>query len=243
MSSARTTFEMGLREYVRTPVLLALFLFLPAYFITVFTRVMPDRTVPVEVAGEGLQIGMKAIVAALMTPMAAALVGGVAGLFLMRSASEADTRLSVVGASVPEILAARGGVLALAAVLASLVATGVMAVTHVPEQPAWFLAATVLAGLVYGVFGALVGLVLNRLAGVYVLMFGPLLDIFLAQSPLSAETHAVAPYLPAHYPMELAFDAAFTASVDPAPLLWGLVYLAAVAALAALAFRRTLRAG
>jgi len=122
-------------------------------------------------------------------------------------------------------------------------ATGVMAVTHVPEQPAWFLAATVLAGLVYGVFGALVGLVLNRLAGVYVLMFGPLLDIFLAQSPLSAETHAVAPYLPAHYPMELAFDAAFTASVDPAPLLWGLVYLVAVAALAALAFRRTLRAG
>lgn len=243
MSSARTTFEMGLREYVRTPVLLALLVFLPAYFIAVFTRVMPDRTVPVEVAGQVVRVGMKAVVAALMTPMAAALVGGIAGLFLMRSAREADGRLALAGASTPEILAARGGVLALAAVVASLVATGVMAVTYVPEQFGWFVAATVLTGLLYGALGALVGLVLNRLAGVYVLMFGPLLDVFLAQSPLSAETHAVAPYLPGHYPTKLAFDAAFTAGVDPANLWWGLAYLLAVAAVTALAFRRTLRVG
>jgi hypothetical protein len=243
MSAARTTFEMGLREYARTPVLLALLVFLPAYFIAVFTRVMPDRTVPVEVGGELVQVGMKAVVATLMTPMAAALAGGIAGLFLMRSARTTDARLSVVGASVPELLVARGAVLALAAVVASGVAAGVMAVTHVPEHPGWFVAATVLAGLLYGTLGALVGLALNRLAGVYVLMFGPLLDIFLAQSPLSAETHAAAPYLPGHYPMELAFDAAFTAGVDPAPLLWGVAYLAGVAIVTALAFRRTLRVG
>lgn len=243
MSSARTTFEMGLREYARTPVLLALLVFLPAYFIAVFTRVMPAETVPVEVGGELVRVGMKAVVATLMTPMAAALVGGVAGLFLMRSARTTDTRLSVVGASVPELLVARGGVLALAALVASGVATAVVALTHVPENLGWFVAATLLAGLLYGTLGALVGLVLNRLAGVYVLMFGPLLDIFLAQSPLSTETHAVAPYLPGHYPMALAFDAAFTADVDPANLLWGVAYLAGVAVLAALAFRRTLRVG
>jgi len=243
MSSARTTFEMGLREYVRTPVLLALLVFLPAYFIAVFTRVMPEQTVPVAVAGETVPVGMKAVVAALMTPMAAALVGGIAGLFLMRSAREADTRLSIVGASVPELLAARGGVLTVAAVVASLVATAVMTVTYVPEHLEWFVAATVLAGLLYGSLGALVGLVFNRLAGVYVLMFGPLLDIFLAQNPLSTETHAVAPYLPGHYPTELAFDAAFTASVDPATLLWGIAYLVGVAALTGLAFRRALQVG
>ena len=243
MRAARTTFEMGLREYARTPVLLALLVFLPAYFVAVFARVMPDETVPVEVGGELVRVGMEAVVATLMTPMAAALVGGIAGLFLLRSAGTTDARLSVVGATVPELLAARGGVLALAAVVASAVATGVMAVTHVPENPGWFVVATVLAGLLYGTLGALVGLVLSRLAGVYVLMFAPLLDIFLAQSPLSTETHAVAPYLPGHYPMELAFDAAFTAGVDPAPLLWGVVYLAVVAAVTALAFRRTLQVG
>ena len=243
MSAARTTFEMGLREYVRTPVLLALLVFLPAYFVAVFTRVMPHETVPVAVAGETVRVGMNAVVAALMTPMAAALVGGIAGLFLMRSAREADARLALVGAGAPELLVARGGVLALAAVVASLVATAVMAVTHVPDHLGWFVAATVLAALIYGAVGALVGLVFNRLAGSYVLMFGPLLDIFLAQSPLSTETHAVAPYLPGHYPMALAFDAAFTADVDPANLLWGVAYLAGVAVLAALAFRRTLRVG
>jgi len=243
MSSARTTFEMGLREYVRTPVLLALLVFLPAYFVAVFARVVPDDTVPVTVAGETLQVGMQAVVAALMAPMATALVGGVAGLFLMRSAKAADTRLAIVGTSLPEILAARGGVLAVAAVAASLVSTAVVAVTHVPEQVGWFLAATALTGLVYGTVGALAGLVFNRLAGVYVLMFGPLLDIFLAQSPLSTETHAVAPYLPGHYPLELAFDAAFTVGVDPSPIWWGLGSLLAVALVTALAFRRTLRVG
>jgi len=243
MRSARTTFEMGLREYVRTPVLLALLLFLPAYFIGVFSYVMPDQSVPVDVGGETLQVGMQALVAALMTPMAAALVGGIAGLFLMQSARDVDTRLSIVGASLPEILLARGGVLALAAAVASLVATAVVTLTHVPEQVGWFLAATVLTGLLYGTLGALVGLVLNRLAGVYVLLFGPLLDIFLAQSPLSTETHAVAPYLPGHYPMELALDAAFTAGVDPSPLWWGLGYLLAVALVTGLAFRRALRVG
>jgi hypothetical protein len=243
MSSARTTFEMGLREYVRTPVLLALLVFLPAYLVAVFARVVPDDTVPVTVAGETLQVGMQAVVAALMAPMATALVGGVAGLFLMRSAKAADTRLAIVGTSLPEILAARGGVLAVAAVAASLVSTAVVAVTHVPEQVGWFLAATALTGLVYGTVGALAGLVFNRLAGVYVLMFGPLLDIFLAQSPLSTETHAVAPYLPGHYPLELAFNAAFTTGVDPGPLGWGVGYLLAVAFVTALAFRRTLRVG
>jgi hypothetical protein len=241
MSSARTTFEMGVREYVRTPVLLALLVFLPAYFVAVFARVIPDDTVAIDVAGDPLQVGMQAVVAALMAPMAAALVGGIAGLFLMRSAKAADTRLALVGASVPELLVARGGVLAAAAVAASLVSTAVVALTHVPEQLGWFLVATALTGLIYGALGALVGLVLNRLAGVYVLMFGPLLDIFLAQNPLSTETHALAPFLPGHYPLALAFDAAFTADVDAANLWWGLAALLVVALATGLAFRRALR--
>jgi ABC-2 type transport system permease protein len=242
MSTTRTTFEMGLREYARTPVLLALLLFLPAYFIFVFTAVMPDQTVPVAIPGEGLvQIAMTELTPVLMTPMATALVGGVAGLFLMQSARDVDGRLAIVGTTVPEILLARGGVLALAAIAASLVSVGVLAITYVPESVAWFLVATVIAGLLYGAIGALIGLVLNRLAGIYLLMFGPLLDIFLAQSPLAKESVAVAEYLPAHYPMQLVFDAAFTASVDLSNLGWALAYLVAVAILVGIAFTRQLR--
>lgn len=242
MSQTRTTFEMGLREYARTPVLLALLVFLPAYVIVFFTRVMPERTVPVDLPGAGLTpVGLKPMVAVLMTPMVAALIGGVAGLFLMQSARDVDSRLVVVGAAPRTILLARFGLLGFATLLASGVAVTVMSLTYVPDQLAWFVLATVVSGLTYGAIGALVGLVSNRLAGIYVLMFGPFLDIFLAQSPLSEGAPAVAPYLPGHYTVEMAFDAAFTAGVDLATVAGGLVYLAVVAALSWGAFYRSLR--
>jgi ABC-2 type transport system permease protein len=242
MSRTRTTFEMGLREYARTPVLLALLVFLPAYVILFFTWAVPERTVPVDVPGAGLvPVGLKPTVAALMTPMVAALIGGIAGLFLMQSARDVDSRLVVVGAAPRTILFARFGLLGFATLLASAVAVTVMSLTYVPDQLVPFVAATVVSGLTYGAIGILVGLVLNRLAGIYVMMFGPFLDIFLAQSPLSEGAPAVAPYLPGHYTVEMAFDAAFTAGVDLATLAGGLAYLAVVAALAWVAFFRSLR--
>ncbi|MFB6207524.1 MAG: ABC transporter permease [Haloglomus sp.] len=242
MSDARTVFEMGIREYARTPVLLALVVFLPAYFVLLFGRVMPDQPVPVDVVGTGtLRRNMTAVVAVLMTPMATALVGGAAGLFLMQSARTVDRRLAIVGARVEAVLAARAGVLALAAVVATLVSVAALATIHVPESPGWFVLATLVVGVLYGAIGALIGLALNRLAGVYVLLFGPLLDIFLAQSPLSESSHAVAPYLPAHYPMQLVFDAAFTTAVDPTNFWWSLAYLAAVLALAGVVFGYRIR--
>ncbi len=242
MSTARTTFEMGLREYARTPVLLALLVFLPAYFILVFTLVMPNQTVPVDIAGEGVMaVGLPSLTPVLMAPMATALVGGVAGLFMMQSAREVDGRLALVGTRPREILLARAGLLTSASVIASLVSLGVLLTAHVPERVGWFLVGTVIIGLMYGGFGALIGLVLNRLAGIYLLMFGPLLDIFLAQSPLAEESLAIATYLPAHFPMKLVFDSAFTASVDLANVGWGLGYLLLVALLVGIAFTRTLR--
>jgi hypothetical protein len=242
VSTARTVFEMGLREYARTPVLLALLVFLPAYFVLVFAQVMPEEPFPIEVPVQGtMHIAMTSVIPVVMGPMATALVGGAAGLFLMQSARTVDGRLSIVGASAPEILLARGGVLTVAAVVASVVSVGVVTATYVPQNPGWVLIATLLVGLMYGGVGALVGLVLNRLAGVYVLMFGPLFDLFLAQSPLSEETPAVAPYLPGHYPMKLAFDATFTTAVEPGNLWWAVAYLLGIAVVVGLALDRTLR--
>ena len=216
MTTVGTTFEMGLREYARMPVLLVLLLFLPAYFVLVFTAVMPDQPVLIDVPVQGrLPVSMSSMTAVLMTPMASALISGVAGLFLMQSARAVDGRLSLSGVRPASILAARFSVLAVVAVTAGIVSLAVLSLTVVPERVGWFLAATVLTGSLYGGIGVVVGLVLNRLAGVYVLMFGPLLDIFVAQSPLATDTPAIAPFLPSHYPMKLAFDAAFTAQVDP----------------------------
>lgn len=232
MSRVRTAAGMGVREYARTPVLLALLVGLPAYVVVFFGQVVPEGSVALSVPGEGfVRVSLGAATAVTMAPMAAALVGGVAGLFLVQSARDVDGRLVLAGMRVREVLAARFAVLGLAALLAGGVSVAALAVTHVPEAPAWFLAATVAAGLSYGALGVLVGLVLDRLAGVYVMLFGPLLDLFLAQSPFAADPVAVAPYLPGHYPVEVALDAAFTATVSLETAGRGLLYLGAVALL------------
>jgi ABC-2 type transport system permease protein len=242
MSKTATAFEMGLREYARMPVLLALFVFLPAYFILVFTNVMPDQPISVDIPVQGImQVEMTSVVPVLMTPMATALIGGAAGLFLMQSAREVDGRLSLTGLGVPSLIVARSGVLAVASVAAGLVSMGILSLSYLPQRIGWFLVATVLTGLLYGGIGVLIGLALNRLAGIYVLMFGPLLDIFLAQSPLTQEGHAIAPYLPSHYPMQLAFDAAFSIRVELTNLWLGLGYLVVLWLVAAGAFYRRVR--
>lgn len=242
MTDARTVFEMGVREYGRTPILLALLGFLPAYFILVFTWVMPDHPLTITLPNTPpMELGMADVVTVVMAPLATALVGGVAGLFLMQSARDVDTRLAIVGVDVPSIILGRGTVVALAAATATVVSTTVLALVYVPNQLTWFLTATLVVGLTYAAIGAVVGLVLNRLAGIYILLFGPLLDIFLAQSPLSTETPVLATILPSHYPMQLAISAAFTTSVDPTNLGLGLTYLLGIGVVTVAAFTRTLR--
>ncbi|MFB6092482.1 MAG: hypothetical protein ABEK02_05680 [Haloquadratum sp.] len=242
MSDVRTIFEMGVREYARTPVLLALLVFLPIYLIVVFHQVMPQEPTTVEVPVQGaMRVETTTATTVLLAPMAAAFVGGAAGLFLMQSARAVDGRLSIVGAGTGDILLARASVLGVAAAAGTAVSVAVLSVTTPVERVGWYLLATLLVALLYGGVGALVGLVFNRLAGVYVLLFGPFLDLFLAQSPLTDETHAIAPYLPGHFPMRVALDAAFTTRVVAANLWAALAYLLVLGLVVGVAFERALR--
>lgn len=238
MSRVATAFRLGVREYRRTPVLVALLAVLPAYAVGVFGYVVPDDPVSFTVGGEAVQAGLPAVVSLLLTPMTAGLFAGIAGLFLMGSATDADARLVVAGYRPHEVVLARLGLLAAVSVLVSLVATGVAALTAVPEHPAWFLLATVLTALVYAAVGVLLALLVSRLAGVYVVMFGSLVDGFLLQNPLATDAPAVAALGPSHHPVALAMEAAFGSSVSLAPLAWSLVVLAVVAAAAVAAFYR-----
>jgi ABC-2 type transport system permease protein len=212
-SVAVATFLAGVREYARTPVLLALLAFLPAYFVLTFSTLIPETTGSLSVPGDGLiSVTMNDVYAVYMAPMVGALVGGIAGLFVMQSARETDARFVVAGASPVQVLLARLGLLTLVGVIVSGITTAVVAVVYVPERPTFVFVAILLAALAYGLVGVLAGLVLNRLAGVYVLLFGSMLDIFILQNPLS-EPPAYAQLLPGHAPAELVIDAGFSTSV------------------------------
>ena len=121
------------------------------------------------------------------------------------------------------------------------VAVGTAATTHVPERPLFVGIAVLLAALVYGLLGVLAGIVVDRLAGVYLALFGTMIDLFLVQNPL-ADPPGYAALLPGHAPVELAVDAGFSTGVALATVGEGVAYLLVVGSVTALALSRTMRA-
>jgi ABC-2 type transport system permease protein len=238
----RTVTEMGLREYGRTPVLLVLLLVLPGYMIAFFSRVVPADPVRITVPVQGaMAVPMTDAVTVVMGPLVAGLIGGIAGLFLLQSASDVDGRLAIVGTPLRSILLGRGLVLAVAALVTSVVSIAVLSLGHVPVRPGWFLLALLTIALIYGTIGGVVGLVFNRLAGIYVVMFVPLLDLFLAQSPFATDPPAIAPLLPGHFPSELALDAAFTPAITTSNVVGAIGYLLLVAVIGGAAYYQAMR--
>lgn len=242
-SPALAAFASGLREYARTPVLLALFLFLPAYLIGAFTRLVPSTTVPVAVPGDGaVPLAMADVYAVFMTPLVGALVGALAGIFLLQSTRAADGRLVVAGARPRQVLLARLGLLAAVGAVVAGVAVATAATAFVPERPVVLFGATLLGALVYGLLGALAGIVVDRLAGVYLALFGTMIDVFLVQNPL-AEAPGYAVALPGYAPVELAVDAGFSASVSLDPVWVGLAWVVGLGVVTTLVLARQLRVG
>lgn len=236
----RAALASGAREYRRTPVLLLLVVFLPAYAIWVFTAVMPETAAVVTVGGERIDTSLSELVAGFMTPMVAALLAGIAGLFLMNSA-ENDGRLVVAGYRPVEVILARLGLLAGVSAIASAVALAVMSSTFTPERLLPFAGAVWLAALVYGLVGVVLGSTLDRLPGVYLLLFGSMVDLFLFQNPLATDRPDLAVVLPGHYPMSAAMEAGFTGTVDGAAFGLGLAVLGLLTLAGTAAFARRLR--
>jgi ABC-2 type transport system permease protein len=239
-SRARAALGVGLREYVRTPLLLVLLVFLPAYFVAVLVQVAPDGTVPVDLPGGSTTAPLADAFAVMMAPMSVALVTGIAGLFLMQSAREADARLAVAGFGAPELVAGRLGLLGVVAAAVTGVATAVALAFVAPETLAWFVAGAALVAVTYGMVGLLAGIALDRLPGVYLLLFGPTLDVFLFQNPTILDPHPAAALLPGHYGMDLAVAGGFGNGGSLDTLALGVAYLLALGVLAALALYRSL---
>jgi hypothetical protein len=234
---------MEARGLRRTPVLLALLVFLPAYMIGVFTVVAPDSAARFEVAGgEVVRTSLTDAFPAFTTPMVAALLSGIAGLFLMQTATDADARLAITGYSAHEIVLTRLVVLGAISALGTTVAVGAMWLTFEPTHLVWFSGAVFLAALTYGMCGVLAGIALDRLPGVYVVLFGSMIDLFVFQNPVATDPPAAATLLPGHYPLEVAMAAAFGDTIPVDAVGWSVFVLLALTGMATAAFYCSLRA-
>lgn len=238
MTRVGTALWLGVKELRRTPLLLALLVVGPAYIIYVFTLVAPEGPAVVHLGEETVRTTLPKAFPAFTTPMTAALLAGIAGLFLMQTAETADARLVVAGYRPSQVVLARLGLVFGVAVIATGVSVGVMVTAFQPERLGWFVLGTVLTALIYGVVGLLVGVVLNRLLGVYLILFGSMIDLFIFQNPLATDPPAVATVLPGHYPLQLAIQAGFTGNVALGDVGLSLAYLTVLTGLAILGFYR-----
>jgi len=227
VSEVRTAVAMGLREYRRTPVLLALLVVLPAYLVGLFGYAAPTTPVPLDVPGGGeTTVALADALSVLGVQLVTGMVGGLVGLFVVHSATDADGRLVVSGFDPASLLFARGALVVVAAAASVAVSLGVLALTFTPANVTGLVVSGLLTATVYGMVGIVVGSQVDLLAGVWVIVFLPLLDVALFQNPLATETTTLATVLPAHAPMRLAVDASFVSGIDWAPLATALGYLA-----------------
>jgi 7,8-dihydropterin-6-yl-methyl-4-(beta-D-ribofuranosyl)aminobenzene 5'-phosphate synthase len=87
--------------------------------------------------------------------------------------------------------------------------------------------------------GVVVGLLFDRMAGVYVMLSVPMSDVLVLQNPLATDRPEWATFLPGHHATDALFEAAFTAGVDVGTALSAAGYATLLLAGCVAAFHRS----
>lgn len=232
------------REYRRNTALWVLLVGLPIFFITLSIAIAPDDPAPVELAEGGTRaisvLSMIDVHGAVMVAITVAFLAGLAGLFVVVGSAEADRRLVIAGFRPREVLTARLGVIVLAAVLVSAVSLAVTAASFTPQVWPTFALATIAVAATYAMIGVIVGPLVGRLGGLYLMFLLPFLDVGLAQNVMfDAAPPAWAAWMPAHGAVRVLIDGAFTPTFDETTgLLLALAWLVGITVAAAAVFHR-----
>ncbi len=216
---ALTAFRFVFREYRRIPAMWILLVLLPVLFISLSFYITPDAPAPVQIKAGGREtivvLSMIDVHGAIMVPITVAFLSGLAGLFVVQGSLQADRRLALAGYRSSEILAARLGVVTIAALLVTAVSLAVTAIDFAPPQWPLFAASNLLVALEYGMIGVITGTLFGRLGGLYMMFLMPFIDVGIAQNVMfSAAPPAWGRFLPAHGPVRLMVDGAFTDTFD-----------------------------
>ena len=177
--------RLGFREQARRPLLIALLVVVPFFFITkaiASTQAIPRR---VGLPGGGeVQTTMRDIHGALMAAIAVAFLAGLCGAFIVRSAQQADRRLVVAGFRPFETVIPRLAVLTAATVVVLVVSLAVTAISFTPRSWIVFALGTLLIGLTYACIGVLAGSLVGQLGATYLVLFLGMLGLGILQNPM-----------------------------------------------------------
>ncbi len=234
MGRLATATRLRLRELPRQPTTLALLVALPPVVVEVYGEAMSAFPV-VATAGETDPTTLGHLTGTLF---AVAFLAGLVGLFQVIGARRGDERLALAGLPRATMLTARLATVVVVTLAGAAVSFAVFAARVDVAAPALSVAALVLAGLLYGLVGVLVGTVLPReLEGSLVLVFLADLDNVLSSGVLDVGPAAeLAPLYHAH---ELFRAAALDGEFASAHLPPTLAYVGALLVLSFLAYGRS----
>lgn len=180
-----TATRLGFREQARRPLLLVLLVVLPFFFISrAIARTEPTPRLIGLPGGGDILTTMKEAHGASMATITVAFLAGLCGVFIMRSAQNADRRLVVAGYRPIEAVLPRLTLLATATAVVLTVSLVVTALSFTPASWPAFIAGNLLVGLTYACIGALAGAAVGQLGATYLVLFLAMLGTGILQNPM-----------------------------------------------------------
>ncbi|HEX5984609.1 MAG TPA: hypothetical protein VFY69_10420 [Solirubrobacterales bacterium] len=185
MRSAAMATAMAFRDQRRRPLVLILLVVVPVYVVTrSIAQTEPTPRVIGLPGGAEIVTTMQDLHGAVMAGTAIAFVTSLVGVFVMHSALQGDRRLVVAGLDPGKTVLARLAVLGAATALVVTVSALATALYFTPANWPPLIAALVAIGLTYAGIGALAGVVLDKLAATYLMLFLVMTDLGIVQNPM-----------------------------------------------------------
>jgi hypothetical protein len=206
----------------RNRVLWALLLIVPVTFVALAAAQTPTTLLPVSLLDGAHHsialISLRQIHAGEMASIASALLAGVAGLFVVTGSADGDRRLVLAGFRPRQVLAGHLAVIGGAAVLTAAVSLAVSVAFFSPRLWPEYLGADLLIALTYAMIGVLLGPLVGRLGGLYLLLLLSMVDVGYGQSVMF---HPLPPgwgaFLPTRGAGRLLLDGSFTHRLRAVP--------------------------
>lgn len=233
------------RDARRNPALWALYILVPIIFILGADAVTPNRPIALTVREHGRRLTetypLPDVHGATMAPIAIASLAALAGLFTVLDSRDGDRRSALAGLRPVALLVARVGVLTGTALLATAVSLATTASVFDAVRWPLYAGANILIALTYALIGALLAPLFGRVGGVFMAFLLPFLDLGITQTPMLRPQPADwARVLPGYGGIRVLLDGALTRGFDETgSLLLAIAWLAALAILVSLAYRRT----
>jgi hypothetical protein len=239
-----TALQFGLVDLRRNAVLLALLVIVPAAFVLLAKATTPGRPLLVSVTENGTTSSQPfwfpEVHAGAMAPIGIGALAALVGMFVVVDAAGGDRRLRLAGYRISVVLAARLGVVAVAAIIITAATMAVTATVFDAKQWPAYIGTNLLIAAIYALIGVVIGPLLGKVAGVFVAFLIPFLDLGIIQSPmLRPVPQQWAQFLPGYGVTRVLFDTSLTTGFDViGSLLLGLGWLASLLLVAGVVLAR-----